>query len=76
MAKFIKLHDIRRNGEVILNVDVIEYMVPHAIGTEIVSTTHHTKYIVNESMDYILGLLTRSGMVLEDPSKDSLESAQ
>ena len=77
MAKFIKLNDIRRNGEVVLNVDTIEYMVPMTNGnTEIVSTTHHTKYVVSESMDYILRLLACSGMVLEDPSKYSLDSAQ
>ena len=71
MAKFIKLNDIRRNGEVVLNVDTIEYMVPMTNGnTEIVSTTHHTKYIVSESMDYILDLLERNNLVVSDPNKN------
>lgn len=67
MAKFIKLTALRRNNEpIVLNIDTIEYMLPIAgsNGTSLISTTHHTKYDVVESMDDILATLDDIGMVI------------
>ena len=79
MAKFIKLTTIDRNNEpLILNIETIEYMqpIPGSNGTALVSTTHHTKYRVQESMDDILKLLRRNGLTVDDPWKIAMEIAK
>lgn len=69
MAKFIKLTEAGPQGRTIaLNAEAIEYMLPRPTGTELVSITHHTKYLVRESMDDILSYLDDIGMVLTIPS--------
>lgn len=70
MAKFIKLTALDRNNEpLVLNIEMIEYMqpIPGSNGTALISTTHHTKYRVQESMDDVLKLLRFNGMLTEDP---------
>lgn len=66
MAKFITLTTAGPNTrKVALNLDKIEYMIPRAKeGTELVSVTNHTKYVVKESMDDILSRLDDLGMVI------------
>ena len=65
MAKFIVLTTAGPNTRrVALNLDKIEYIIPRAKeGTELVSVTNHTKYVVKESMDDILSRLDDLGMV-------------
>lgn len=71
MARFIKLTRLRGDGEFVLNVDTIEYMlpIPNNAGTTLYTVTHHTKYEVRESMDDILSMLDDVGMLLR-VSKD------
>ena len=65
MAKFIKLTEAGPQGRIIaLNIDAIEYIFPRPAGTELVSITHHTKYVVRESADDILSYLDDIGMLL------------
>lgn len=65
MAKFIVLTENGAQGrKVAINIDTIEYMLSRPAGTELVSVTHHTKYLVRESMDDILSYLDNIGMVL------------
>lgn len=67
MAKFIELTDIRR-GPIAINMDTVEVMAPiTAGGTEVISITHHTKYIVKESMDDILRMVRGERIVVDDP---------
>lgn len=69
MAKFIKLTEAGPQGRtIVLNIEAIEYMLPRPTGTELASITHHTKYLVRESMDDILSYLDDVGMVLTIPS--------
>lgn len=66
MAKFIELTDTRR-GHIAVNMDTIEVMAPIAAGgTEVISITHHTKYIVKESMDDILRMVRGERTVAEE----------
>ena len=62
MAKFIKLTEIGSQGRIVaINIEAIEYILPRPnLGTELVSITHHTKYVVRESMDDILAMLGES----------------
>lgn len=79
MAKFIKLTALDRNHEpLVLNIDTIEFMqpIPGTNSTALISTTHHTKYRVQESMDDILNLLSFNSMVISDPRKIQLETAE
>ena len=66
MARFVKLTRLRGDGEFVLNLDTVEYMVPipNNAGTTLFTVTHHTKYEVRESMDDILSMLDDVGMVL------------
>jgi uncharacterized protein YlzI (FlbEa/FlbD family) len=66
MARFVKLTRLKGDGEFVLNVDTIEYMlpIPNNAGTTLYTVTHHTKYEVRESMDDILSMLDDVGMVL------------
>lgn len=66
MARFVKLTRLRGDGEFVLNVDTIEYMLPisNNAGTTLYTVTHHTKYEVRESMDDILSMLDDVGLVL------------
>lgn len=67
MAKFIKVTEAGAQGRsVVINIDTIEYMLsrPNNGGTELVSITHHTKYVVRESMDDILSKLDDIGMLI------------
>lgn len=76
MAKFIRLTTLDRNNEsLILNIDTIEYMqpIPGSNGTALVSTTHHTKYRVQESMDDILQLLSVNGLTVDPPLKHMMD---
>lgn len=59
MAKFIKLTEGSQGRTIAVNMETIEYMLPRPnnVGTELVSVTHHTKYIVRESLDDILSKL-------------------
>lgn len=59
MAKFIKLTEAGSQGRIVaINIEAIEYMLPRPnTGTELVSITHHTKYVVRESMDDILAMV-------------------
>ena len=69
MAKFITLTEAGPQGRtIVLNVDTIEYMLakPNNGGTEIVSVTHHTKYVVRESMSDIMTRLFTYGMLLAE----------
>lgn len=69
MAKFITLTEAGPQGRTIaLNIDTIEYMLPRPnnVGTELVSVTHHTKYVVRESMDEIMKLLFYHGMLVRE----------
>lgn len=68
MAKFINLTE-RRSGTVFtLNIDAIEYMRPAANGegTEIVTTTHHTKYLVQEIIGHICEAMVNAGVAIID----------
>lgn len=68
MAKFIKLTELRRNCPVALDIESIECMlpIPNDGGTELISVTHHTKYVVKETMDDILTRLDEAGMAIRD----------
>ena len=61
MARFIKLTDFKSEKPFALNLDTVEYIRPATgfEGTEIVTVTHHTKYLVKEAMEDIL---FRAGM--------------
>lgn len=73
MAKFIKLTEAGGQGRTIaINLDTIEYILPRPSGAELVAVTHHTKYLVRESMDDILSYLDDIGMVLTiKPAKET-----
>ena len=66
MAKFIKLTEAGGQGRtILLNINTIEYMLPkHNSGTEVVTTTNHTKYVVRESMIDIMEYLDDIGRLL------------
>ena len=51
-----------------LSVDAIEYMRPAANGegTEIVTTTHHTKYLVQETIGPIWEAMVNAGITIID----------
>jgi uncharacterized protein YlzI (FlbEa/FlbD family) len=64
MAKFIALTENGPQGRmVVINIDSIEYMMqrPNSNITEVVSVTHHTKYLVRETLEEILNALDESG---------------
>ena len=68
MAKFINLTE-RRSGTVFtLNIDAIEYMRPavNGEGTEVVTTTHHTKYLVQETIGHICETMVDIGVTIID----------
>lgn len=55
MAKFIVLTEAGpQHRRVAINIDTIEYMLERPNGTELVTSTNHTKYVVRESLDDIL----------------------
>ena len=67
MVKFITLTTAGSQArKVAINLDKIEYMIPRSKdgGTELVSVTNHTKYVVKESMEDILSKLDDIGMVI------------
>lgn len=78
MIKFIELTALRRNNEkLLINIGAIEYMlpIPSCNGTALISVTHHTKYEVQESFTDIVELLRRTGIVITDDRKMSLDTA-
>lgn len=72
MAKFITLTEAGPQGRTIaVNIDTIEYMLPRPNngGTEIVTVTHHTKYIVRESLDDILDRVTPTQKAISEEER-------
>ena len=66
MAKFIKLTDRKTGAPFVLNVETIEY-IQHGtagVGSALVTTTNHTKYVVPETMDDILQTLSDVGVAV------------
>ena len=58
MAKFIVLTEAGpMHRRVAINVEMVEYILDRANGTELVTATNHTKYVVKESIDDIMAII-------------------
>lgn len=69
MAKFITLTEAGpQHRRVAINVNTIEYMLERVNCTELVTSTNHTKYVVQESMNDILNILYYYGLLVIDHS--------
>ena len=78
MAKFIKLTDRKTGAAFVLNVETIEY-IQHGtagVGSALVTTTNHTKYVVTEAMDDILQTLSDVGVAVLTVAKETLSTME
>lgn len=67
MAEFIELTDTRR-GPIAINMDTVEVMAPiTGAGTEIITITRHTRYLVKETMEDILSMMREETATTDDP---------
>jgi uncharacterized protein YlzI (FlbEa/FlbD family) len=58
MAKFIIITETGPlHRRLAINIETIEYMLERPIGTEIVTSANHTKYVVQESLDDIMQVI-------------------
>ena len=58
MARFIVLTEAGpQHRRVAINIEMVEYILDRPNGTELVTSTNHTKYVVRESIDDIMKIL-------------------
>ena len=72
MAKFIVLTEAGpMHRRVVINVASIEYMLERPNGTEVVTSTNRTKYVVQETLEDITKNLFYYGLVVKDHSNQT-----